>query len=106
MFYVTTVGYYALNVNEIIEKYCVNKDIPELQCNGQCHLAKQLKISTTTEETQNISFVSDIVFTILYYQAIDIPHFTSPFYNNVIPTTKQYTYSYLHSKNVFHPPLV
>jgi hypothetical protein len=28
---------------EITELYCVNKSKPEMQCNGQCHLAKQMR---------------------------------------------------------------
>lgn len=34
---------YAVNLDLIIEQFCVNKDKPIMQCNGQCHLAKQLK---------------------------------------------------------------
>ena len=34
---------YAINLESIIEEFCVNKDKPIMQCNGQCHLAKQLK---------------------------------------------------------------
>ena len=36
------VGYFELNIDYIIEKYCANQDKPELQCNGKCHLAMQL----------------------------------------------------------------
>ena len=33
---------YLVNMEQIILEYCVNKDKPELQCNGKCHLAKEL----------------------------------------------------------------
>jgi len=33
---------YFVNQAEIIELFCVNKEKPELQCNGKCHLANQL----------------------------------------------------------------
>ena len=33
---------YQLNQAEITRKYCENKAKPKLQCNGKCHLAKQL----------------------------------------------------------------
>ena len=36
----------------MIETYCVNKDKPELQCNGKCHLAKQ--ISTDIDSSKDI----------------------------------------------------
>jgi len=37
-----TLGYYQLNIDTIVEKYCVNKAKPKLQCNGKCYLSKQL----------------------------------------------------------------
>lgn len=44
---VAYVVYYELNVDYIIEKYCVNKSKPKLKCNGKCHLSKQLAFSAT-----------------------------------------------------------
>ncbi len=34
---------YLLNQDYIAEFLCINKDKPKLQCNGKCHLAKQLE---------------------------------------------------------------
>ena len=34
---------YALNRAQITAQYCVNKARPMLHCNGQCHLARQLR---------------------------------------------------------------
>ena len=34
---------YELNKARITELYCVNKARPLLHCNGQCHLARQLR---------------------------------------------------------------
>lgn len=34
---------YALNQDYIAEFLCINKDQPKLQCNGKCHLAKQIE---------------------------------------------------------------
>lgn len=34
---------YILNQDYIIEFLCINNDNPKLQCNGKCHLAKELK---------------------------------------------------------------
>ena len=35
----------------IIAKYCVNKDKPEMHCNGKCHLMKQLAIDAPKKES-------------------------------------------------------
>jgi hypothetical protein len=34
---------YLLNRDYIAKVLCVNRDKPEMKCNGKCHLAKQLK---------------------------------------------------------------
>lgn len=34
---------YLMHQNEITELFCVNKDEPEMQCNGKCHLKDMLK---------------------------------------------------------------
>ena len=33
---------YELNMDEITELFCINKDKPELMCNGKCHVSKEL----------------------------------------------------------------
>ena len=48
------VAYFELNIDYIIETYCVNKEKPKLQCKGKCHLAKQLTLDTSqNSETSN-----------------------------------------------------
>jgi len=42
--------YYELNIDYIIETYCINKDKPALQCNGKCFLSKQLTLDANQEE--------------------------------------------------------
>lgn len=34
---------YHINKKSITEKYCENRDKPQMHCNGHCYLAKQLK---------------------------------------------------------------
>ena len=46
--------YFELNIDSIIENYCVNKDKPAFQCNGKCHLATQLsKTSNKNDDDSN-----------------------------------------------------
>lgn len=40
---------YQMNKERITELFCVNKDKPKLQCNGKCHLAKQLRKASDRE---------------------------------------------------------
>ena len=41
---------YALNKAQITAQYCVNKSKPMLHCNGQCHLARQLRKAEGTDK--------------------------------------------------------
>lgn len=36
-------AYFKIYQDEIIAEHCVNKDKPELECNGHCHLKKELE---------------------------------------------------------------
>jgi hypothetical protein len=42
---------YKINYNYIANVLCENKDKPEMNCNGKCHLKKELK-KTAEEESQ------------------------------------------------------
>lgn len=56
---------YFVNQAEIIELFCINKEKPQLKCDGKCHLATQLaEVETDTEETpfsqSNLSYELEI----------------------------------------------
>lgn len=61
-YYVGQLAYYELNIDTIIEKYCVNKDKPQLACNGKCHLAKQLQIAEPTDDQQAMMVMMEAFF--------------------------------------------
>ncbi|GAB3772287.1 hypothetical protein GCM10028818_12310 [Spirosoma horti] len=54
-----TIAYYQVNKAYIARVLCENRDKPQLHCDGQCYLAKQLKAQQdrqdkeTTERVQN-----------------------------------------------------
>ena len=43
LYQVGYLAYFSLNQDEIIAEYCINKDKPELECNGHCHLKKEIQ---------------------------------------------------------------
>lgn len=43
---------YELNRDYITKEFCVNKDKPELHCNGKCYLMKKLKQAEEKEQKQ------------------------------------------------------
>lgn len=44
---------YAINKDYIAEELCENKEKPELQCDGKCHLAKEVKKVSEEKPTSN-----------------------------------------------------
>lgn len=61
--------HYFINQTEIVELFCINKEKPQLQCNGKCHLAQELKeIDVNDDELPflpvQLSFNSELTFII------------------------------------------
>lgn len=63
-------AYYELNIDYIIETYCVNKEKPELQCNGKCHLANQLSndSSDTSDKSSYLSSLFEMFVPVYFYK--------------------------------------
>lgn len=92
---------------EISEKFCQNRDKPELQCKGKCYLAKKLKIQKDTPDAP-LSKTNQVI------EHIQIPIFVESIYEvsiNWVAPLKSYLLNRTHllyqSKfldRIFHPP--
>ncbi len=53
-----TIGYYTLFTEDFVERFCENKERPELNCDGKCALSKML-LQESKDETPplNIDFL-------------------------------------------------
>lgn len=106
-FFVGKVVYYETHLSEIIEKYCINKDKPALQCNGQCHLSKEVSGINTTDDSKAVVNISSAFFPV-YFQSIELSATLVP----IVKETKNsynnnyFTYSYLLSNKIDKPPMV
>lgn len=98
---------YELRKDFIIKNYCVNKDKPELHCDGKCFLAKKIQAQTEKEEQgalQNFiyrlleinAFETQINFD--FTNVVEIKDFSANNYPFAEKTTIDFTSS------VFHPP--
>jgi hypothetical protein len=102
---------YQLNKAEITRKYCENKAKPMLNCNGKCHLAKQLAKQQKQEEQSNT-----IDFGKYKYETNDFtvttPNFVFETHTETILSQSkkdfyyQKIFSEKHAGNIFHPPTV
>lgn len=93
---------YVLNYEYISTVLCINKDKPEMECNGKCHLVKQvseqqsedLKTFPIQIKDYPIGFVN--LFSIQKNKMVVLQSFHKFFYHK--------NYSFLHEFSVFHPP--
>ena len=49
-----TIGYYALFTEDFVERFCENKERPELNCDGKCALSKML-LQESSDDTPPIN---------------------------------------------------
>lgn len=94
---------YALNQDYIAEFLCINKDKPKLQCNGKCHLVKEL------EKQQEQDPVSALSVNMENYPIgfVDIFQLKNPKdYTYKAPLLYSYNslYNFHYSEESFQPP--
>lgn len=94
-----------VNYNYFATELCENKNQPELECNGKCHLAKELAKTSENdnpiENKQNISLDSEVLF----FQEYNTFNFTF-YFENIEQNTTLYSnlYGFLSAQSFFHPP--
>jgi hypothetical protein len=98
------VGWYVMNEHSITDKYCVNKDKPQMHCNGKCHLKKQLDKTEQGGKDQNKVDKTEWTVFILPQKFYATTFFYSV--EKTINIAKQCDYSFLFQHSVFHPPQV
>lgn len=93
---------YSLNKDFIVEFFCVNKDKPQLQCNGKCHLAEQLKKMGDDSENSNPKI--DIrLYPVGFVQLVDSNF--KRYVEGVFKFSPLYlNYSFVEVISIFHPP--
>lgn len=100
---------YAINYDYIVEVLCINKDKPELQCNGKCHLTSELaKVNddNSTPDKTNSKLIKRILqVEFLTDDSFHISYQVNAGYNQPIKSHLNPLYFYLYSSSVFHPPL-
>ena len=93
---------YELNKESITQEFCVNKDKPELKCNGKCHLAEQLEESKPVESDApaEASYIPQIP---LFYQEVEQIELTAE-----LTETQSFHFFHFYSYTPFlkidHPP--
>lgn len=96
---------YQLHKERVTQLFCVNKDKPQLHCNGKCHLAKQLRKAADAESKAPNAGFAKMKFEALPtgWAALVRPVlYPSPAQLFAPQQAVLYTFSPVHG--VFHPP--
>lgn len=99
------VGFFLLNQDYIAKVLCINKDKPELDCKGKCHLKKQLKQEEEQTPKLPTSTVKEIIENLIYIEEYKLsPKAMSS--NNFNKTITNYHFSCITAtlESIFHPP--
>ncbi len=99
-------AYFQSNLNYIIDTYCINKEKPELKCNGKCHL--KIKIASVNSNDGNQLALTQLpeAFYPLYFQnGLNYPFLR-------LSEPKKYTvfyfqdhYGFLFNTKILRPPI-
>jgi hypothetical protein len=93
---------------EIIKKHCVNKEKPEMHCDGNCHLKKKLvqspvqvfNMENQSEESPNFKVVSFDTFNEVFYAKVKFTHNI----DNKCCAYYSKPYSFFNVEKDIHPP--
>lgn len=94
---------FKLNQDYIARVLCINRDKPEMKCNGHCILMQKLKKARQTEESQNKQENKKQNFetfceSLMVYSARTFPPKPKKF------GIYQFIFTSNYSSDIFHPP--
>ncbi len=105
---------YIVNYDYIAKELCENKEKPELECNGKCHLKKELAKASDSEASKEKPISNDKKnnpkqeIEVLYCQIINELLPRQIYFHNKTLFGDQYANLYFHTAyySIFHPPIV
>ena len=98
---------YVVNYDYITKTLCVNKAKPKMQCNGKCHLMKELAKAAESEkpissDKKQLVQESEVLFLETIPSFVCVDFFTIK--TQKVNTNYSNLYSFLNSCVVEHPP--
>ncbi|MBB1150489.1 hypothetical protein HX062_07270 [Myroides sp. DF42-4-2] len=97
---------YVVLYDYIKNELCVNKEKPELACNGKCHLAKELTHAADNDTDKSRSQFASAEVQLIFYQAIEVVRYV--FFNTHSAKTFvgiENSYAFSFSNFLFRPPV-
>lgn len=102
------VATYIIQYDYIVNELCVNKDKPTLNCNGKCHLMKELAKASNDDQKENKDYKFPVFETISFLEApfsYNLPLvFLQKAERNDLKLADLYAFNF--SDAIFQPPIL
>jgi len=97
---------YVINYEYISEVLCVNKEKPELKCNGKCHLMQELAKASEDEKPISDKKAHHSEVEILFFEQLNSFCFSAKnaIIVKTIPSFYSNLYNHISCDLIFHPP--
>jgi len=98
---------YAFNYDYISKVLCINKDKPELNCNGKCYLMSKLAAESTSKEDKNKNTPLEHSFSLVFFSEIKEMYAPLHFFHlqRLSYAFKDNTYSFNFFVRLMKPPI-
>lgn len=99
---------YIINYDFIVAELCENRDKPVLECNGKCHLMKELAKASEDEKPLSEKKTLHLQTELLFLEPVNNVSIAIQYNyakkSKIIPYSN--LYSSINSFSIFHPPVV
>ncbi len=98
------ITYYYLNKEYITEFFCINKEKPELSCNGKCYLSSELKKQEKEKSNLPIRVIEnkDIQFVLEDFRSLSNQKLIAYLNSSIFFYLCNHSQGFF--KDIFHPP--
>jgi hypothetical protein len=98
------ISFYMVDTKNFVELFCVNKEKPELECNGKCELSKLAESDTSKEKPSYLDILQKEI--VLFYSASYSPQPKILAQNSLIDNEYLNNYRFLFTSEFILPPIV
>lgn len=102
------VASYIIQYDYIVNELCVNRDTPDLECNGKCHLKKELAEASSENQEHGKNYKFPVFEQVIFCEALEsfpILKISSPFKKQqIISVESLYAFNFLNY--IFQPPTI
>ncbi len=97
---------YGVNYDYISTVLCINKDKPQMHCNGKCHLAKEIAKKSAEDTQENNTGTLKFIDVFIVQEKITLPEKNSVLLHTTNNHFYKNLYSYISCKSILKPPVV